>query len=295
VGLSAAKRDYLIRILRHRLCGQARACPYCRNTGGLTLLGRKKLIIEILRCDRCGLMFRYPTEEVAENEARYQEIYDAPEVTRLPDDSELARYLSEGFPGNLDFRARIGALRALRSGGRILDYGCSWGYGVRQLCDAGFAATGFEISRPRARFGAERLGVRIIDSELAVSALAAGSFDVIFSNHVIEHLPDLGKSFELFARLLTPGGLLFAIIPNFTGRAAREGRFWSWIGQDHPIAPSHQFLGRALLEHGFEVAHFGSSPFDHSMLAKLRAGQFDRLDRDGDELLILAWTAQAAI
>jgi SAM-dependent methyltransferase len=161
------------------------------------------------------------------------------------------------------------------------------------FCDAGFAATGFEISRPRARFGAERLGVRIIDSEVAVSALDAGSFDLIFSNHVIEHLPHLGKSFELFARLLTPAGLLFAIIPNFTGRVAREGLFWSWIGQDHPIAPSHRFLGHALLEHGFEVAHFGSSPFDQSMLTQLRAGQFDRLDRDGDELLILAWTPRA--
>ncbi|MGH7782094.1 MAG: class I SAM-dependent methyltransferase [Candidatus Binataceae bacterium] len=288
--LSRAKLDYLIRVMRHRLRGQPRACPYCHETDRLCLLGRKKIIVEVIRCEDCGLMFRYPTEEVAENEERYQETYDEPEVTILPTDAELSRFLCDGFPGNLNFNHKIAALRALRVRGRVLDYGCSWGYGVRQLGEAGFAATGFEISRPRARFGADKLGVNIIDSSAALENLEPGSFDVIFSSHVIEHLPDLGKSFDLFARLLAPDGLLFAMIPNFTGRAARGGLFWHWIGQDHPIAPSHEFLGKALLEHGFASAHFGSGPFDQQVLATLKAGEFAQLDRDGEELLILAWT-----
>jgi 2-polyprenyl-3-methyl-5-hydroxy-6-metoxy-1,4-benzoquinol methylase len=288
--LSRAKLDYLIRVVGHRLRGQPRACPYCLKTDRLCLLGRKKVIVEVIRCDHCGLIFRYPTEGVTENEERYQDIYDEPEVTNLPADAQVSCFLRDGFPGNLNFASKIAALRAVRANGRVLDYGCSWGYGVRQLCDAGFTAMGFEISRPRARFGADRLGVKIMDSAAALANLEPGSFDVLFSSHVIEHLPDLGKSFDLFARLLAPGGILFAMIPNFTGRVARDGLFWHWIGQDHPIAPSHEFLGKALLEHGFASAHFGSGPFDQQVLARLKAGEFAQLDKDGEELLILAWT-----
>lgn len=252
-------------------------------------MGRKKLIVEILRCERCDLIFRYPTEEVAENEVRYQEIYDAPIVTRLPGDADLAGFLQQGFPGNLDFSARIAAMCTLCSSGRILDYGCSWGYGVHQLRAAGFDAVGYEVSRPRARFGTQKLGVGIIDTASDLAALPPGSFDAIFSNHAIEHLPDLNAAFDTFARLLAPGGLLFSILPNFTGRSAREGLFWRWIGCDHPIAPTDRFFERSLMAHGFATVKFGSSPFDNTIIERLRAREFDRIDRDGDELLVMAW------
>ncbi|MGB6554301.1 MAG: class I SAM-dependent methyltransferase, partial [Candidatus Binataceae bacterium] len=181
------------------------------------MLGRKKLIIEILRCQHCGLIFRYPLETARDNAERYQETYDQTQITTLPTDKELARFLADGFTGYFDFAPRVRALAALARPGRVLDFGSSWGYGIHQLKRAGFEATGFEISEPRARFGREKLRVSIIDDPTILQGLPDNSFDAIFSSHVIEHLPDLGAAFDLFSRLLTPGGLLFAIIPNFTG------------------------------------------------------------------------------
>jgi hypothetical protein len=93
---------------------------------------------------------------------------------------------------------------------------------------------------------------------------------------------------------LIPGGLLFAMLPNFTGIKARSGLFWRWIGQDHPIAPTHEFLARALLEHGFASAHFGSGPFDELLIQRLRARDFDALDTEGEELLIVGRTLESA-
>jgi len=37
--------------------------------------------------------------------------------------------------------------------GRVLDYGCSWGYIVQRLLHHGYVAVGYEVSRRRARFG----------------------------------------------------------------------------------------------------------------------------------------------
>jgi SAM-dependent methyltransferase len=288
--LTRAKLDYLVRVVGHRVRLQPRICPYCGEARELRMLGRKKLIIEIFRCERCSLIFRYPRETAQDNAERYQTTYDQAEVTALPTAEELARFVADGFSGASDFGPKIMALAALMPSGRVLEFGCSWGYGVHQLRSAGFEATGFEISRPRAAFGRKKLGVPIVDDLAELERLRAHSFDAIFSSHVIEHLPDLAASFDLFSRLLIPGGLLFAMIPNFSGRAARGGLFWDWIGQDHPIAPTHEFLERALPEHGFASVHFGSGPFDALLVERLAAGNFDALDTEGEELLIVGRT-----
>jgi SAM-dependent methyltransferase len=291
--LTRAKLDYLVRVVRHRVLLQPRACPYCGEARDLRLLGRKKVIIEIFRCNRCSLIFRYPLETTRDNVERYQTTYDQAEVTALPTEEGIARFVAHGFPGSSDFGPKLKALAALMPTGRVLDFGCSWGYAVHQLRCAGFDATGFEISKPRARFGREKMGVPIIDDLAALERLPTHSFDAIFSSHVIEHLPDLASSFDLFSRLLVPGGLLFATIPNFTGSAARAGLFWHWIGQDHPIAPTHEFLARALREHGFASVYFGSGPFDELMVERLAARDFDALNLDGEELLIIGRTNPA--
>jgi SAM-dependent methyltransferase len=41
-----------------------------------------------------------------------------------------------------------------------------------------------------------------------------GSFDVVFCNNVLEHLPDPGRAFAEVARVLRPGGVFFAKTPN---------------------------------------------------------------------------------
>jgi SAM-dependent methyltransferase len=286
-----ARVHFLIRMARAHLRGTTRECPYCAEAADLVRAGRKRIIPEILRCPRCHLVFRFPPDTAADNRDYYERLYWQAEVTDPPSDEALVRYRRDGFPGNLNFAPKLTVLRALRPTGRVLDFGCSWGYGVRQLLDAGYEARGFERSRRRAGFGRAKLGVEILDDDRLLSRLPDGSFDVIFSNHVIEHLPSLGESFDGFTRLLAPGGLLFAVIPNFTGRAARAGLFWNWIGRDHPIAPDREFLAGALREHGFAEVHFASGPFGTALAETIAGRRFDLLDTEGDELLILATAA----
>jgi 2-polyprenyl-3-methyl-5-hydroxy-6-metoxy-1,4-benzoquinol methylase len=224
-----------------------------------------------------------------EAEAFYQDQYtpEYPQV-RLPEPEELQKLTAKNFAGTaLDLGAKIRILKALRQSGRVLDYGCSWGYGTYQLAQHGFAACGFEISRLRAHYARENLGVQVFQGAAELRALPPGSLDIIFTNHVLEHLPTIRETLELMSRLLSDEGLAFHILPNFTGRTARSGMWLSWIGEEHPIAPTIEFFAETLPRHGFGRILFASSPFDEALERALR-GESGTLQTEGDELLVVA-------
>jgi len=280
---------FFCRMLLQRARNQARTCPYC-SSRNLYLIGRKKVVMDVLQCAECHLIFRYPLDDIRASWRYYQKSYKSGFVTGIPE-AVLDSYLEKNFAGSpLDVSSKINVLRAVCPQGRVIDYGCSWGYTVWQLQKAGYEAVGFEISKPRAEFGRRRLGVPILDDFRALrSPELRGAFDVIFTNHVVEHLTDIRNTFDLFAELLRPGGCVFHILPNFEGRTARTGAFWHWIGRDHPIAPTAEFFRRALPRHGMGKIVVGSGPFDEQLAFLVGNSMWDRLPQDGDELLVIAW------
>ena len=162
--ISKAKLSFIRRIVRNRLARQRRACPYCGESSNLELIGRKKVLLDVLRCKNCLLIFRWPMDTTIDNYAYYQDEYRAGLTTDLPTEHQLESMARESFRGSpLDLSQKIQILKALRPSGVVLDYGCSWGYGVYQLLAHGYRALGFEISKPRATLGREKLGVEILD------------------------------------------------------------------------------------------------------------------------------------
>jgi 2-polyprenyl-3-methyl-5-hydroxy-6-metoxy-1,4-benzoquinol methylase len=285
-----AKMRYVRRILYHRWKGQVRVCPYCGPSAQVRLVQRKKMIVEILQCQTCHLWFRWPADTPGEHDSYYQEDFatDAPQIM-LPGDAELDLLKQKNFCGSpLDINNKIRVLRALRPGGRVLDFGCSWGYGTFQFRQHGFDAVGFEVSRPRADFGRKKLELNIMDSFDDLAKLPDGSFDIIFSNHVVEHLPDIGPTFALLTRLLKENGFIFHILPNFMGKLARSGHWVKWIGEDHPVAPAMPFFEYAIPRAGLTKPIFGSDPFDEQMAQALYANPTENLSSEGIELLVYA-------
>lgn len=286
---SSRKIPFLKRMLRHRLAGRQPVCPFCGESTKLATIARKKLVLDILQCSSCLLIFRWPMETPEEFQAFYQQEYTEGAITDLPTAEDLRGMCDSGFPGPLDHSGKIELLRALIPSARVLDYGCSWGYGLFQLRRQGFEGIGFEVSAPRALFARSWLGDEILERPAEIESLAKQSFDVIFSNHVVEHLPQLHDVFATFARLLRPAGLLFAVLPNFNGREARNGRFLNWIGEAHPIAPTREFFLRNLPAHGFRDVHCPSGPFSAAATDLARQGRFEKMETEGDELMVLAW------
>lgn len=217
-----------------QLRGQGLSCPSCGGLGGAAL-DRKWGMTAMRRCSECSLLFRTPTTTAEENAQFYQEDYTEGFTTEVPGDAELKRLLETRFAGEeKNYAGYIAVLEALgvKAGARLFDFGCSWGYGSWQLGQAGFAVDAFEISRPRAAFAAERLGVRLVEPLQAEQ----GSYDVFFSAHVIEHVPSVEAMVQQGLALLRPGGLLVAFTPN--GSAAfrqAQPRNWHLMwGLAHP-------------------------------------------------------------
>lgn len=258
--IDLARLSFALRCVAETLRGQDKNCPYC-GSGNTTLIQRKKLLLQLMQCHDCHLMFRWPKDNERVAGAFYQSDYQESVVTDLPSRAELDALLRANFANSLlSYAQRIATVRSLRPAGRLLDYGASWGYGVRQFQDTGYDAVGYEISLPRARYGREALGVSI---ESDISRYADREFDIIHTAHVLEHMPDCNTAFRAFKRLLKSDGVLVIFVPNAGGALAKQlGVGWGpLIGEKHALALTAEFFDRGLAEYAFDT-EFAASPYD---------------------------------
>jgi 2-polyprenyl-3-methyl-5-hydroxy-6-metoxy-1,4-benzoquinol methylase len=260
-------------------------CAYCLSEN-TALIGRKFGVVQIRRCAECGLMFRWPKDSEIFNFNFYQSRYFEPEATELPAEADVSALAARNFAGTFQDRGKIlGMLEMVKPPpATVLDYGCSWGYGLHQLSAMGYDSTGFEISKARAAFGRQTLKLNIIDSLDELDALPPARFDIIHSSHVLEHLPSLNGLFERFTRLLRHDGMLVLSAPNCGDGVGglREG--WKPIvGEKHAMALDTMFFRNVLPRYGYNVVAL-TSPYKSE---DLRAGASSHAD-NGAELLVVA-------
>lgn len=187
-------------------------------------------------------MYRTPTTSDQESSAYYQDDYSSGLTTEVPDERALAELVESGFAGSAkDFTRYVALLTAVGvpCGARVLDFGSSWGYGAWQFRRAGFDVTGYEVSEKRAAYALERLGVPVTSNLSQVT----GPFDVVFSAHVLEHVPNLRETISFAMDRLDPQGYFVAITPN--GSIARQkvdpGRWTRAWGLKHPNLLDEEF------------------------------------------------------
>lgn len=90
-----------------------------------------------------------------------------------------------------------------------------------------------------------------------------GGFDFVTAFDVLEHLPRLREDVALIRKVLKPGGLFFASVPNIESTVARAmGRRWNMILLEHLWYFSPPTYRRMMSELGFEALHIQGVPFD---------------------------------
>lgn len=117
----------------------------------------------------------------------------------------------------------LGLFHRLCGAGRVLDVGCGTGGFLHQLgrrFPGAYEAVGTDIAGP-ALDHAEGLGITVYRGGFPQSTLADRSFDAVTFWAVLEHLPAPDDFLREAARLLKPGGLCFALVPNFASLATR--------------------------------------------------------------------------
>ncbi len=112
-------------------------------------------------------------------------------------------------------RARFIAERAPLAGARVLDVGCGGGLLCEALARAGASVTGIdlapgmiEVARLHASDQPLEIDYRVASAE-SLAETAAGSFDIVTSMEMLEHVPDPHQMTATLAQLVRPGGQVF--------------------------------------------------------------------------------------
>jgi 2-polyprenyl-3-methyl-5-hydroxy-6-metoxy-1,4-benzoquinol methylase len=247
------------------------------------------LFTALRRCHNCALQFRTPTTSEKESYSFYQDEYAQGFTTEMPSAEELEMLKQKQFKGtDRDYSRALHILSALgcRPGMRLLDYGCSWGYGSWQFAQAGYEVLGFEISAPRCEYARKHLD---IDAHTEQEKLE-GSFDIFFASHVLEHVPSPLRVIEFAASIVRPGGWIVILAPNGSGDfRAKKAKDWDHLwGRVHP-----NFLDELFFQHVFaDSLLVCSSEYDARAIEKWANSPDEVLvtSLEGSELLAVART-----
>ncbi len=122
---------------------------------------------------------------------------------------------------------RMEAVRtALRDAGpplRLLEAGCG-GNPVVQLLDlcshytgVDMSTTGIDLARSRVEAATPKVPFDVRVADICALPFADGSFDAVYSAHVLYHIPDVASqaaAFAQIARVLRPGGVAVLLLAN---------------------------------------------------------------------------------
>lgn len=131
-------------------------------------------------------------------------------------------------------------------GGRLLELGASYG-GERAYLVSSFQTTyvGVEVV-PHVAEAAKELGVLNLALEEA-PAVWDGSFDWVYSRHVMEHVPDVDVALATIKRILAPKGVFGAVTPNPPDNEPAHvcqltAEQWMSKYRQHGLIPVYAFL-----------------------------------------------------
>jgi 2-polyprenyl-3-methyl-5-hydroxy-6-metoxy-1,4-benzoquinol methylase len=219
-------------------------CPGCgggewevTHTGHDWVLDPQR-ILQVVRCNSCGLHFTNPRPVAKHIGAYYESGYTCYQqqrgkIERSSRASTSVRYwvLAEAY-GSPKKKPRgwrravamaVGAVKpASKFGfglpyqgqGRWLDFGCGGGTFLRRMASLGWTVAGMDISA-EAVAAVRAGGMQGIQGSLPHPDLSPGSFDVITMRHSLEHVPNPKEVIAAAFDLLASGGRLVINVPCY--------------------------------------------------------------------------------
>ncbi|MCB9734365.1 MAG: hypothetical protein H6745_17375 [Deltaproteobacteria bacterium] len=221
-----------------------------RRRGGERVIKKHGGLGSIYRCAGCGLLFR-PTGLQTGPIARwyYSVIYGDGEITRsLAEDRDVA--VAHARAGGKDRGALVEPLLdALPSAAQSIGVlGASWGYELLAFEDLGVPVWGIEPGDRRRAHGQRAFGLELYPTIEAARRAGRGG-GVLFSSHVLEHIPTLGATLTEALTTLKPAAQLH-ITPRVDPLTPAVGPV---IGREHPLGVTAEFWRRWAASHGLAV------------------------------------------
>jgi len=238
--------------------GRAYRCNFCGHDACDVLYDG----LDVVRCQRCGLISLRAMPSREEAQQTYEKEYSAGEsfnqyYTRL----EVVR--------KEDARLRLRWLRQFVTGRELLDVGAGMGYYVQAALELGWQAEGIEISQSAVALLAGR-GLPVIQG--AYELFEPGKqYDVITLWALLEHAVDPRGVLVKTYRLLKPGGVAVIETGDISSKnATRDGPQWRmFFIAGHLYFFSSAGLDRLLQEIGFQVVETRLDKWlEHALMQK---------------------------
>jgi len=136
--------------------------------------------------------------------------------------------------GNPSFVWREGQMRrfamlqaaAPLAGKRVLEFGCGLGTYAREMQKYSPHVFGFDIEIDRVQQGAASGVKGLLGSVGERLPFADNTFDIVFSNDVLEHVQDDRECAREITRVLRPGGRAVIFVPNRLYFFETHGVYW---------------------------------------------------------------------
>jgi SAM-dependent methyltransferase len=232
-------------------------CAACGSVGGIKR--GEKNGFDIIYCRSCKSLYTARAAADTSTAHDYDSYYDQENLS-APDfiNKRCDEIVAEFAP--------------YRQTARLLDVGFGAGTLMEAAARAGWSVSGVEVSQTAAEH-VRGLGFDVFCGELKDAQYPGDYFDVVMASEVLEHVPEPRPLIAEMARIVRPGGLLWATTPHGRGISSKTlGLKWSVISPPEHLQLFSLGSIRALLrEAGFRrvrVATHGVNPSE--ILSNLR-------------------------
>jgi SAM-dependent methyltransferase len=201
-------------------------CPICEHEGAQDLLkapdrfhGRTQLY-QLLRCPSCSVVWTDHPPRPEEMHLHYGTDYE-----------RLIAAAGENSPERWQIHRRN--LAQYKSGGALLDLGCSTGSFLASLKGEPWNLYGIEISPECAKRAEANSGAEVFAGDVLAAPFPPETFDAITCFDVFEHVYYPRQVMEKVWQWLKPGGIFYAFMPNIDSAGARIFRSY-WYALELP-------------------------------------------------------------
>jgi len=131
------------------------------------------------------------------------------------------------------WRDQVKLISQHKRGGAILDIGCSSGGFLSTMKSKDWQLFGIEMEESTAQRARANTGAEVFVGDAVDAPFLPGSFDVITTFDVLEHVYNPGQFLTKVLEWLKPGGIYYAMMPNIDSWEARVFRS-HWYGLELP-------------------------------------------------------------